>query len=173
MRSIGQLLDRRLATAFGVGGGYANIRVLHAYRDPRAVASSRHAQGDPLLGKHAAFVVDSDPVESTIREARMYCRTAADDFRFRFDVVDRRHPGVVASLDFDLAVDDVEQTVGDVYRFVTGDATVPPSVADWTNRTDRKSARRTSWRSRMAVDMSDRILALDECIELCRYINCR
>lgn len=179
MRSIGALLDRRrrrrTASVSGGDNDY-DIRIVHAYRDPRAVAASRHGQGDPLLGKHAAFVVDSDPDESIVREARMYCRTAVDDFRYRADVVDRRHPGVLASLDFDAAVGDVVGTVADVYRFAVGggDGAPVPSVVDrWARDEDRKSSRASTWRGKMSVELSDRILALDECAALCRYIGCR
>ena len=167
MRSVGELLDRRRAA------GDRNTRVIHAYRDPRAVAASRHRQGDPLLGKHAAFVVDTDPDESIVREARMYCRTAVHDFRFRKDELNRRYPGVITSLDFDRAVKDVVSTVGDVYSSVA--ATKPPAdVMRWAEDVAAKSRKLSSgWRTHLSMAMSDRILGLDECQELCRYIECR
>jgi len=80
----------------------------------------------------------------------------------------------VASLDFDGAVEDVVGTVEDVYRFAVGSATaVPPDVGRWEDDEVRKSARASRWRGKMSLELSDRILALDECAELCRYIGCR
>jgi len=167
MRSVGELLDRRRAM------GDRNIRVVHAYRDPRAVAVSRHRQGDPLLGKHAAFVVATDPNESIIREARMYCRTAADDFRYRRDELERRHPGVVTSLDFDRAAENVVGTVNDVYRLIAV-TRLPSEVATWAEGAALKSRKLSSgWRAHLSIEMSQRIMALDECVELCGHIECR
>lgn len=167
MRSVGVLLERRWAA------GDRNLRVVHAYRDPRAVAASRHSQGDPLLGKYAAFVVDTDRDESIIREARMYCRTAADDFRYRERELDRRYPGVVVSLDFDSSVHDITGTVNSTYHFV-GYRRVPPPVSRWANDVAAKSRTMAErWRSHVSLELNDRIMALNECVELCRYIGCR
>jgi hypothetical protein len=164
MRSVALMLQRRPATD-------RNLRVIHSYRDPRAVAVSRMRQGDPLLGKFASYALKGDGVEeeTIVREARMYCRTVAADVRVRRQL-EAAYPGRIYTIKYEDVADDVVRYVDEVYRFLN--ETVPATTRDWVVKAAAKSKMSgRSWRRRMSLTLSDRIVN-DECKELCALIGC-
>lgn len=117
-----------------------NLRVLHLVRDPRAVALSRtrfHSSGRGLYS-------DANKNQTTLREASLYCQTAARDLKISSTIAGR-FPGKTMTLVYDGVVRRFAEYASAVYEFL--DLGVPADISEELSTTVNDTTSADHWQS--------------------------
>ena len=106
-----------------------NFRIIHLIRDPRGVVLSRMKHGDQSV--LAKYSLNGGKSEILKREAQLYCRTVVRDLKVRRQL-EELYPGRIYPLIFDHLVEDMQQTVNNIYFFLN--STYPINMFAWIKK---------------------------------------
>ena len=139
-----------------------NFRVIHLFRDPRAVALSRK-----LFNGYVRGIYSGNDTDTLAKEAKLYCSTAVRDIKAR-QRLEREYPGKIHALLYDELTSNTKLYLERVYEFL--DTKPPYSVLQWlltrgkvnskTKRTSEQIAKQ--WQDVITVQVNEEI------IESCR-----
>ena len=87
-----------------------NFRVLHLYRDPRAVYRSRSV-------KTWSWSFYEKPSTTATKTAKVYCQTVLHDYKKRKEL-ERKFPGRIKSIIYDDFMTDTAKARLDIYKFL-------------------------------------------------------
>ena len=138
-----------------------NFRIIHLIRDPRGVILSRkNHEDESVLAKYS---LQGGKSEILKREAQLYCRTVVRDLKVRRQL-EELYPGRIYPLIFDHLVEDIQQTVNNIYFFLN--STYPTNIVAWIKKNslignkygERSSDVAARWTKNLTIEQNDEVL---------------
>ena len=141
-----------------------NARIIHLFRDPRPVVSSRMVTGT-YQGIYSR--------NNTVREAKLYCSILVRDLQLRRKL-QIKYPGVFFEVIYEDFVKNPGEYASSVYKFL--DMVIPDSMVSWLQNSTRgaklsssqKIKKPPKWKRKLSVQESENII--DTCKEFYELI---